>query len=137
MSSVAFTNQPLVLVPFLPLSKRFKSQLQPVLQFSLVAFLSRGVAPTYHCRNLSPNVLPSSVQLSNMDNSSRQRLPAPSNQTTNLRQLPEPGTSSATIFPEEVHGRVDQVALVQNTLRTEDTPHPHLQICNTFAVPCL
>ena len=102
-------------------SKRFKSQMQPVFKFSPVAFPLRGTAPTYHCRNHSPQVVPS-IQLSNIDNASRQRMPALSNQTTNLQQLHEPGTSSATPSPGEINGLVDQVALVQNTLQTGATP---------------
>ena len=57
-----------------------------------------------------------------MDNSSRQRMPAPSNQTTNGRQLPQPGTSSAAPSPGEINSRVDQLAVVENTLENEATP---------------
>ena len=45
-----------------------------------------------------------------------------SNQTTNLRQLPEPGTSSDLRSPGEINSRVDQVALVQKILQTGATP---------------
>ena len=103
-----------MIVPYrsrLPVSKRLKSQLQPVFQYSAVAFPSRGIAPSHHCRNHSPQVLPS-VQLSNMDISSRQRIHAPSNQTTNFRQLPETETVSATPSPGEINDRVDQVTLM-------------------------
>ena len=114
-----------MLFPFrsrLLVQKCFKFQLQPVFQFSPVTFVSRGTAPTYHCQNHSHPVHPPSVKLSNMDNSSRQRMPASSNQTSKRRQLHELETSSGTPSPGEINGRVDQLALVQNTLLNGTTP---------------
>ena len=49
-------------------------------------------------------------------------MPAPSNLTSNCRQLPEPGTSSATTSPGEINDRGDQLALVHNTLQNGATP---------------
>ena len=57
-----------------------------------------------------------------MDNPSRQRMPAPSDQNINRRQLPEPEILSATTSLAEINDRVDPLALVQNTLKIGATP---------------
>ena len=60
--------------------------------------------------------------LSKMDSSSRNRMPAPSHQLSSRHPTPEQ-TSAITIPPvSEIGGRVDQLALVKQTLQNGATP---------------
>ena len=57
-----------------------------------------------------------------MDSSYPNRMPAPSTLRNSDPQLPEAGFSSTTTPVGEIDGRVDQLALVQNMLRSGATP---------------
>ena len=89
-------------------------------QFCPVSLPLRGTyfTPAYHNHpHISLQVLPSI-----MDNSARNRMSAPSNPQNSHNRLSEPGTSSKTTSVGDNDGRIDQLALVKNTLQNGATP---------------
>ena len=57
-----------------------------------------------------------------MDSSSRNRMPAPSNQQNPRQGVPNSTSTSTTSPIGEVNGRIDQLALVQQALQDGATP---------------
>ena len=57
-----------------------------------------------------------------MDSSSRNRMPAPTNQPNRRQGIPNTASTSTTSTIGEVNDRVDQLALVQDALQNGATP---------------
>ena len=93
----------------------FQSPLQLAFQFCHVASPLRGTH-IHHPISILPLHLPSYSVLNNyspMDSSSRNRMLAPQN----AQRAQDPARTNISSAVGEIGGRVDQLALVQNTLQ--------------------
>ena len=93
-------------------------------QFCSVASPLRGYPKIHHhpIMQISSNCPPVLSRLLSMDSSSRNRMPAATNQQNPRQRAPNSNTTSTTSPIGEVNGRVDQLALVQHALQNGATP---------------
>ena len=103
--------------------------MQLAFQFCPVASPLRDILSQHHISSRHHSIVPLPLPLSSvlrpfvqMDYSSRNRLPAPHTSQTSRHRAPESTPTSTTPTVGEIDGRVDQLALVQETLQNGATP---------------